>query len=138
MKKLILLCAVIACTAISAHAQPGPVPQDTNANKPVITFESETIDFGTVNYDSDGNREFKFKNTGKSPLVIKDVIKSCGCTTPAPPPKDPILPGQTGVIKFHYDTKRVGMFEKTITIVSNSTEPNKVVHFKGTVLPQKQ
>jgi hypothetical protein len=138
MKKVLLLIAVTAACTFTAKAQSGGAIDSTQLNVPIITFESETIDFGTIEYDANGDREFKFKNTGREPLVIKDVIKTCGCTTPAPWPKDPILPGQSGSIKFHYDTKRVGNFDKTITIVSNASEPNKVLHFKGNVLPQKQ
>ena len=47
--------------------------------------------------------------------------------------KDPILPGKTGAIKVHYDTKRVGSFEKTVTVASNGKTPSKTLKIKGTV-----
>jgi hypothetical protein len=138
MRKLVLMLAVTAAT-FTAKAQSKTTAIDsTNLNQPVITFESETIDFGTIEYDANGNREFKFKNTGKEPLIITSVVKSCGCTTPEEPSKEPIKPGGTGVIRFHYDTKRVGAFEKTLTVNSNGSVPSKILHFKGNVLPQKQ
>jgi len=146
MKKTILLFAVIAFHAITATAQKAPsqAPPPTNvksgtikndsANMPFITFESEVIDYGTIAHMSDGNREFKFKNTGKEPLVISDITRSCGCTTPTVP-KEPIKPGESGVIKVHYDTKRVGQFEKTLTVISNAKNNNKQIKIKGTVSP---
>ena len=90
------------------------------------------LDYGTIKYDSDGSREFKFKNTGKEPLIIYSATGSCGCTVPTAP-KDPIKPGETGVIKVHYDTKRVGSFEKTVTVSSNGKTPSKTLKIRGTV-----
>src|SRR5687768_8406144 len=90
-----------------------------NPNAAEITFESETHDYGTIKQGADGSCEFKFKNTGKDPLVITNAKGSCGCTVPTWP-KEPIMKGQTGVIKVHYDTKRVGAFTKTVTINSNA------------------
>ncbi|MCX6275492.1 MAG: DUF1573 domain-containing protein, partial [Bacteroidetes bacterium] len=80
----------------------------------------------------DGGCEFKFKNTGKEPLVISNAKGSCGCTVPTWP-KEPIMKGQTGVIKVHYDTKRVGAFTKTVTIESNSKTNPRVLTIKGIV-----
>ena len=47
-----------------------------------IEFESETIDYGTIEKGSDGVRVFKFKNTGDAPLIISAVKSTCGCTVP--------------------------------------------------------
>ena len=146
MKKTILSIAVVAF-ALIANAQ-SPAPQivgttstgttaaQENPNAPDMVFESEVIDYGTIEYDADGTREFKFKNNGKEPLIIYSATGSCGCTVPDPSSyKDPIKPGATGHIKVHYDTKRVGSFEKTVTVSSNSKTPSKTVKIKGTVKP---
>ncbi len=113
-----------------------PVKQEpvktNNPNAPEITFESEIHDYGTVKMGADGNCEFKFKNTGKEPLIISAAKASCGCTVPNYP-KEPIMSGQTGVIKVHYDTKRIGAFTKTITISSNAKTETKTLTIKGNV-----
>ncbi|MBI3502367.1 MAG: DUF1573 domain-containing protein [Bacteroidetes bacterium] len=143
MKKTILAIAAILFTAFITKAQtaapaPAPAPQNTatvapeNPNAPDIIFENENIDYGTIENDADGNREFKFKNKGKEPLIIYSATGSCGCTVPTAP-KDPIKPGETGVIKVHYDTKRVGSFEKTVTVSSNAKTPSKTLKIHGTV-----
>jgi len=103
-----------------------------NPNAPEITFENEIHDYGTVKMGADGNCEFKFKNTGKEPLIISAAKASCGCTVPNYP-KEPIMSGQTGVIKVHYDTKRIGAFTKTITINSNAKTETKTLTIKGNV-----
>jgi hypothetical protein len=105
-------------------------PADPNAAE--ITFESETHDYGTIKQGAEGGCEFKFKNTGKDPLIISNAKGSCGCTVPTWP-KEPIMKGQTGVIKVHYDTKRVGAFTKTITINSNAKTDTKILTIKGVV-----
>lgn len=100
---------------------------------PVFEFESEVIDYGEIAENSDGNRVFKFKNVGKSPLIISQVKGSCGCTVPTKPEK-PIMPGETGEIKVKYATNRIGPFSKTVTITSNAYEETKVLRIKGRVL----
>ena len=98
-----------------------------------ITFESELHDFGTIDHAGNGTYEFKFKNTGKEPLIITDAKGSCGCTVPTYPKNVPIKPGETQVIKVTYDTKRPGNFTKTVTIRSNAKTPEKIITIKGTV-----
>jgi hypothetical protein len=95
-------------------------------------FEKETIDYGKVDKSSDGVRIFIFTNIGDKPLIIKKIQSSCGCTIPKKPEK-PILPGKKGEIKVSYDTKRVGVFSKEITIYSNAKKPKKVIKIKGFV-----
>ncbi len=100
---------------------------------PVFEFETEVIDYGEIAANSDGNRVFKFKNVGKSPLIISQVKGSCGCTVPTKPEK-PIMPGESGEIKVKYATNRIGPFSKTVTITSNAYEDTKVLRIKGRVL----
>ncbi len=104
--------------------------QDTKAK---IEFKSNVIDYGEIAKGSDGVRVFEFTNTGSAPLIISRVYSSCGCTIPKKP-KDPIAPGQTGVIEVKYDTNRVGPIRKTITVYSNADQPTKAIKIKGTVL----
>ena len=103
-----------------------------NPNAPEIAFDSEIHDYGIIKQGADGSCEFKFKNIGKEPLIISNARGSCGCTVPTWP-KEPILKGQTGVIKVHYDTKRVGAFTKTVTLNSNAKTDTRTFTIKGNV-----
>ncbi|MEO8085633.1 MAG: DUF1573 domain-containing protein [Bacteroidota bacterium] len=137
MKKLALFVLFLAGTTFSGFAQEAPAKVDTsvkanNPNAPEMTFETELHDYGTIKQAADGGCEFKFKNTGKEPLVISNAKGSCGCTVPTWP-KEPIMKGQTAVIKVHYDTKRVGAFTKTVTIESNAKTNPRVLTIKGNV-----
>ncbi|MGB3946443.1 MAG: DUF1573 domain-containing protein [Bacteroidia bacterium] len=139
MKKTILSIGLMLCVAMGASAQADAKPETTtpnpvNPNAPKFKFETEVLDYGTIEHNADGNREFKFTNTGKEPLIISNAVGSCGCTTPNWP-KEPIKPGATGVIKVKYATDRIGAFEKTITLTSNADTPTKVIKIKGVVKP---
>lgn len=106
-------------------------------NKADIKFEETIIDYGEVEFESDGKRIFKFKNIGNAPLVFQRISSSCGCTIPKKPEK-PIEPGETGEIEVEYDTKRVGLFMKAISVISNSKNPSTVLRIKGEVLPEEE
>ena len=134
MKKVILSIGLMLCVAVGANAQEAVTPNPVNPNAPKFKFETEVMDYGTIEHNANGDREFKFTNVGKEPLIISNAVGSCGCTTPVWP-KEPIKPGASAVIKVHYATDRVGQFEKTVTLTSNAETPSKVIKIKGVVKP---
>lgn len=140
MKKGLLTLSSILLLAVFAKAQEAPkvdakpaTPASTSLAE--MTFDTDVHDFGTIEYAGNGTYEFKFKNTGKEPLIISNAKGSCGCTVPTYPKDVPIKPGDSNVIKVTYDTKRAGNFTKTVTINSNSKTPEKVITIKGMVQP---
>ncbi|WP_316736519.1 DUF1573 domain-containing protein [Pedobacter aquatilis] len=107
------------------------------ADAPVITFEREIYDFEKIQEGESASHEFKFKNTGKSPLIISNATATCGCTVPETP-KEPILPGKEGVIKVVFNsTGKVGMQDKVVTVTSNANPNVSMVHLVGEVLAKK-
>ncbi len=105
---------------------------------PKIEFSAveNTIDYGQVYKDTDsGIRTFEFTNTGDAPLIISNVLSTCGCTVPSKPDA-PILPGKTGKIEVKYNMNP-GPIRKTITVESNAvnvTEGKVILKLKGEVL----
>lgn len=135
MKKALLSLSLMAFTVLSAIGQTESI-QVENPNAPEISFATEVIDYGNIEKGADGVREFKFTNTGKSPLIISNARGSCGCTVPTWP-KEPIKPGESNVIKVKYDTNRPGPINKSVTITSNAKTATKVLRIKGNVeVPQ--
>jgi hypothetical protein len=131
MKKLFLMLSLVGATFFGfAQETQTPAP-DPNAAE--IKWDNTTIDYGTIKQDADGNRVFTFKNVGKSELIISRCQGSCGCTVPTCPTV-PVLPGQKGEIKVHYDTHRVGPFTKTVTVMSNAKNANETLKITGTIL----
>lgn len=88
-----------------------------------LKFAKMSHDFGTiVEKDGDVSVDFEFKNTGDAPLLITRAASSCGCTAPDYP-KQPIRPGQTGVVKVTYHAKgRPGPFQKSIQVYDNANK----------------
>lgn len=99
-----------------------------------IDFESKVIDYGVIDHNGDGNREFIFTNNGTEPLIIKNAKGSCGCTVPTFP-REEIMPGTTEKIKVKYATNRVGKFTKTITLTTNISKKPIILTVKGEVNP---
>jgi len=135
MKKIILI-AMLAVVGITAsNAQTTKKAKVAKIEGAGMVFENETIDYGTIAHNADGNRQFVFVNNGTKPLIITNTQGSCGCTVPTTP-KEPIAPGAKGIIGVKYATDRVGTFTKTVTVTSNAEgQPTKVLTIKGTVLP---
>jgi hypothetical protein len=134
MKKILLSLSVIVCLTFTTKSQEISTPNiDPNAAE--LKFDSEVVDYGMLEYDGNTLREFKFKNTGKSPLILNNVQVQCGCTNVDGWPKEPIAPGKSATFKVKYDSKRVGKFDKKITVTSNAKNPTVVLTIKGEVKP---
>lgn len=144
MKKLIL--CLITASVLLACNQPGKTTAQANgtatttanaANAPVMKFEFESHDFGKIKEGDLASYEFKFTNTGKSPLIISNAVASCGCTTPEWP-KSPLQPGQAGKVKVTFNSaNKTGLQDKLITITANTNPPQNMVHLVGEVLTKK-
>lgn len=107
---------------------------------PRMTYDVHTLEYGEVDYGSDGERLWHFRNEGTEPLLISSVKGSCGCTV-ARYPKAPVKPGEGGTVRIHYDTKRPGLISKTITLITNEPENRNfhVIKIMGKVInaPEK-
>jgi hypothetical protein len=96
-------------------------------------------DFGTFKEEA-GRQSFDFivTNTGTEPLVIQNIVASCGCTTPEWT-KQPIPAGGKGKITAIYDPRdRPGQFSKTLSVYSNSKPEIVVLVIKGEVIQREK
>jgi len=101
---------------------------------PVIEFEEEVHDFGKITQGEKVSFSFKFKNTGKSNLLISSAQASCGCTVPKPP-KDPLAPGATDKIDVTFDSNgKSGKFDKQVTVITNCDPNTKVLKITGEII----
>ncbi|MDD3738115.1 MAG: DUF1573 domain-containing protein [Lentimicrobiaceae bacterium] len=99
----------------------------------VIKFENTTHNYGNIITGSDGIAEFRYKNTGNSPLIITNVVATCGCTVPQWD-RAPVMPGGTGTLVIKYDTQRLGTINKSATVNSNAKNSAVVLLLKGNVV----
>ncbi len=113
---------------------PNSATGDEKNNLPDIRFEREVFDFGKVIQGEKVTYSFKFKNTGKSDLLISQVTTSCGCTV-TEFPKTLIKPNGEGSIKVTFDSEgRKGVQNKEITVVTNCQPSAKMVRIKAMVI----
>lgn len=93
---------------------------------PVMQFDKTEHDFGQIIQGEKVSISFKFKNTGKSDLVIASANASCGCTVPDYP-KQPVKPGEEGRIEVVFSSaNKRGFQNQRVSIVAN-TQPNTTV-----------
>lgn len=112
------------------------IAQESKAH---MEFETTEYNFGDIKEENGKvSYEFRFKNTGTSPLIITMVSSSCGCTTPYYT-REPVMPQKEGSIKVEFDpTNRPGQFIKTITIKSNADNSPITLRITGNVIENKK
>ncbi len=137
MKKLFLLIVIFSAftmVAVAQQAEPAKIDAtEKTKGGPIMSLESNTVDFGTMKQHGEPLRVVKFTNTGTEPLIIKNARGSCGCTVPIWP-KEPIMPGQEEIIEIRYATNRLGKINKTIKITTNEGGDPHVIKVVGNIL----
>lgn len=98
-----------------------------------ITTQHEVVDCGQVVFRKPVTAEFVLKNDGHKPLVINNVLKSCGCTE-VEYPKTGIAAGESFVIKAVYDAKQMGSFTKQVCLYTNAGEEPFILSMRGRVV----
>lgn len=124
---LIMLSSFTTAPAIIKSA---PVDYTTSAYS--VLWEKESYDFGEIAQAKPVSTDFTFTNNGDEPIIISDVVTSCGCTA-SDYSKAPILPHKSGSIKVTYNAAAIGAFSKSITVNFNDAASKKVLQIKGTV-----
>lgn len=110
------------------------------ANAPQIAFEDISYFFGKTKSKDKIEHDFKFKNEGKSDLIIRKIRSTCGCTTVAPE-KKVIKPGESSSLKVIFDPgNRKGIQNKSIYVINNDPKKSNVrLIIKGEIITdQKQ
>lgn len=151
MKKIltyaIALSMVVACgdatqkveeqQKLPAELVKNPKTAESNAaevGRPIISFEKEEHDFGTVIEGEKLSYSFRFTNTGDAPLIISHAKGSCGCTVPNWS-KKPVAPGETGTIDVSFNSAgRSGKQTKAVTLTTNAVPNTKVIRITSEVI----
>lgn len=120
---------LISCTGTDKTSSKDQATQDSlnkasltdSANYTTIEWiDSTTQSLGKIKEGSIVEISWKFKNIGDKPLVIADAHGTCGCTI-ADKPKEPVTPGQEGVIKAKFNSQgQAPNVTKTVTVDANT------------------
>jgi hypothetical protein len=80
------------------------------------------VDIGRLRAGEVVRYDARLRNSGTEPLVVKDMIASCGCTS-VEYEKKPIAPGAEGAFSFRLDSRGMyGMQMKLIEIRTSASE----------------
>jgi hypothetical protein len=103
---------------------------------PKITFDTTFINLDTMQEGEIKIIEYCFKNTGSAPLIIKDIIPSCGCSTPSYK-NIPILPGEQSKIKLVFNSEnKIGDQNLNLVVKTNTYEKYCQLKFYAFIKPK--
>jgi hypothetical protein len=124
--------STVSATPVNQNQQ--PAAEVPTGPLTTLSFAETTFDFGDVDDGELVTHIYKFTNTGKEPLVIKDAKGSCGCTVPKWP-KTPIPPGEKGEIQVEFNSKgKTGKQTKRVTITANTDPAQTFLTISGNVI----
>ncbi|MBP1225126.1 DUF1573 domain-containing protein [Flavobacterium sp. 1355] len=133
--KISMLALVLGLMSFSAIApvQSLASTAKTETAASTIVWKAETIDVGEIPQGTPKAIVYEFKNTGKTAVVITNVVGSCGCTA-TDYTKEPVLPGKSAKVTATYNAANKGAFTKTVTVTTNAETAPKTLTLKGTVI----
>jgi|SRR5690242_8494752 hypothetical protein len=134
---LAFLCIIASCNIRNSKQGNGNAFGDGNVqytDSTTVAVIDSAYNFGTVTDGEKVEYNYRFRNTGKHPLIISSAIASCGCTVPEKP-EHPIMPGEDGFLKVVFNSKgRMGDVYKTITVTSNAYPKFPLLKLTGNVV----
>ena len=98
----------------------------------IIEVPVHGLDLGTLAVGEEKTVSFTLRNRGDRPLIILDVVTSCGCTA-ATFEKEPVKPGKETAVTITYTAEEAGMFNKSITVYANTDDSPIKLRVKGEV-----
>jgi len=104
---------------IGSSAKPQKNVLQNSANDSKIDFIKSIHKGETEKKGSVGSCRFIFKNTGNQPIILSNVTSYCSCMVPGWP-KDPVMPGNSGVLEVVYNSRKTGSITKTVRVIANA------------------
>ena len=115
------------------------IAQDTPEGRKGVVFDEREFNFGELKESMKfATHRFRFRNLTDRVVLVNKVESSCGCTSPTWS-QDSIQPGEFGFVDARYETtNRIGKFDKTLTVYTNSpVSPIQFLAIKGVVVKPK-
>ncbi len=116
---------------------PGPQPQSAPQSQPASKLKADqpVYDFGKVLDDLTIEHNFKVTNTGSTPIQIKRVRTTCGCTTVNSQPQT-LAPGASTEIGVKFSTRGInGKVTKAVYVETDDLRaPNVPLTLSGEVM----
>ncbi len=101
----------------------------------VVEFTKTNYELGEIAQNVPVTVDFNFQNIGNLPLIITNVVPSCGCSV-ADFPKSVIKPNESNTIKGTFNAAVLGTFSKSFTVNMNRGKP-VILKISGKVVEKK-
>ncbi|GAA0762980.1 DUF1573 domain-containing protein [Psychroflexus lacisalsi] len=148
MKKLMFALVALATLSFTACKEGASAKVDESKKEiaeerdsktqayPVMEFEEQEFDFGTVEEGEVVEHTFVFTNTGDAPLIVSNAVATCGCTVPTWT-KKAISPGDKGEMLVKFNTRgKPNQQMKAVRITANTQSGRETLRIKAFVNPQ--
>lgn len=105
---------------------------DADAETPqtTVSVSSTEVSLGGFPWQEPQSATLTLTNTGTRPLVVQDVVTSCGCLT-VDYLREPVRPGGEAALRLTYKADNPGYFRKTVTVYANAEEAPLRVQVSG-------
>lgn len=141
-----MLLAACSPTAATPPAAPNSVAPETDAEAaagaPQLVAEATLLDLGAVVNGVVVERDVIVQNTGDAPLIVDEVVTTCGCTTAALTPMT-LAPGESGNLHIAFDSGAHGpdltgpIMRRVILVSNDPAQPEANVDLQANILPRQ-
>ncbi len=142
---LLVACGARRCAGGTAAGDEPPAAAPATAapstdGAPRLSAAATLLELGEVVNGVIVERDVAVRNSGDAPLVVSEVLTTCGCTTAALEPMT-LAPGETGNLHIAFDSgahgpELTGPIMRRVILVSNDpTQPEASVDLQATILP---
>ena len=102
---------------------------------PKMAWKETELDLGLVAAGETRNLTYELTNSGRSPLIITQVLPSCGCTVAEPWDPSPLPPGQSTLIVLRFEAgESTRTLSESATVVTNAIPASVELAFTAQVL----
>ena len=102
---------------------------------PRMSWTETDIDLGLISAGESRELAYELTNTGKSPLIVTQVLPSCGCAIAEPWDTSPLAPGQSTRILLHFEAgETTRTLSESATVVTNAIPASVELRFTAQVL----
>lgn len=104
-----------------------------SSQKEVLTkvkVAQTAVDLGHFAWEKEQKAAFTIENTGQQPLVIQNIITSCGCIT-VNYSQEPARPGGKVTLEISYKADHPEYINKTLTVYLNAESSPITLRVKG-------